>query len=272
MEDVLSGLGKWFRPLSGIRLCRVALRDAKGNCGQAGNASRGYLASPGKPLLDLLGDRHLGRFRTRGIEKVTQARRRIYIDGGGHWWLALPSTGGGAGEGLNHLGKPSPMVEGRGAAGNHRSDGTRKQSFSLSFFCGGGRRRQAVGPLLEEFLTPGASPGRRVGRPLMHKLGGNPSVVCTGFRLSRDEKERSAEAPAGESAECFPPPVRLSFSHHLCRQLSEDAKGSFLDKSEVADRVITVVKNFQKVDPSKVTDPFSFLLYMKIIIIDNRCR
>ncbi|CAA6654113.1 unnamed protein product [Spirodela intermedia] len=29
--------------------------------------------------------------------------------------------------------------------------------------------------------------------------------------------------------------------------------GTFLDKSEVADRVITVVKNFQKVDPAKVT-------------------
>ncbi|XAR69385.1 hypothetical protein NMG60_11000935 [Bertholletia excelsa] len=29
--------------------------------------------------------------------------------------------------------------------------------------------------------------------------------------------------------------------------------GSFLDKSEVTDRVISVVKNFQKVDPSKVT-------------------
>ncbi|KAJ0980900.1 hypothetical protein J5N97_009155 [Dioscorea zingiberensis] len=37
------------------------------------------------------------------------------------------------------------------------------------------------------------------------------------------------------------------------RFFSEEVKGSFLDKSEVADRVITVVKNFQKVDPSKVT-------------------
>ncbi|KAJ3694093.1 hypothetical protein LUZ60_009573 [Juncus effusus] len=37
------------------------------------------------------------------------------------------------------------------------------------------------------------------------------------------------------------------------RGFSEEAKGSFLDKDEVTDRVITVVKNFQKVDPSKVS-------------------
>lgn len=35
---------------------------------------------------------------------------------------------------------------------------------------------------------------------------------------------------------------------------SEDAKGSFLDKDEVTERTIKVVKNFQKIDdPSKVT-------------------
>ncbi|GLT95561.1 hypothetical protein SLE2022_132370 [Rubroshorea leprosula] len=37
------------------------------------------------------------------------------------------------------------------------------------------------------------------------------------------------------------------------RRFSEEVRGSFLDKSEVTDRVISVVKNFQKVDPSKVT-------------------
>lgn len=37
------------------------------------------------------------------------------------------------------------------------------------------------------------------------------------------------------------------------RHFSDEVRGSFLDKSEVADRVISVVKNFQKVDPSKVT-------------------
>ncbi|XP_038703266.1 acyl carrier protein 2, mitochondrial-like [Tripterygium wilfordii] len=44
----------------------------------------------------------------------------------------------------------------------------------------------------------------------------------------------------------------LSFSA-IRRRFSEEVKGSFLDKSEVADRVVTVVKNFQKVEPSKVT-------------------
>ncbi|XWS58919.1 hypothetical protein CRYUN_Cryun08bG0075600 [Craigia yunnanensis] len=52
-----------------------------------------------------------------------------------------------------------------------------------------------------------------------------------------------------------PNPIRLvplTFNA-ICRWFSEEVKGSFLDKSEVADRVICVVKNFQKVDPSKVT-------------------
>ncbi|KAK8312957.1 hypothetical protein V6Z11_D01G077300 [Gossypium hirsutum] len=35
------------------------------------------------------------------------------------------------------------------------------------------------------------------------------------------------------------------------RRFSDDVMGSFLDKSEVTDRVASVVKNFQKVDPSK---------------------
>ncbi|XVE90667.1 hypothetical protein DITRI_Ditri20bG0095500 [Diplodiscus trichospermus] len=39
----------------------------------------------------------------------------------------------------------------------------------------------------------------------------------------------------------------------ICRGFSNEVKGSFLDKSEVTDRVVSVVKNFQKVDPGKVT-------------------
>ncbi|ERN05091.1 hypothetical protein AMTR_s00053p00140290 [Amborella trichopoda] len=48
-------------------------------------------------------------------------------------------------------------------------------------------------------------------------------------------------------------PSRVFAPSFLHRFFSDELKGSFLDKSEVADRVITVVKNFQKVDPSKVT-------------------
>ncbi|CAN6319980.1 unnamed protein product, partial [Urochloa humidicola] len=40
---------------------------------------------------------------------------------------------------------------------------------------------------------------------------------------------------------------------------SEETKGSFLDKSEVTDRIIKVVRNFQKIDdPSKVTPDAHF--------------
>ncbi|KAK3016703.1 hypothetical protein RJ639_005641 [Escallonia herrerae] len=47
--------------------------------------------------------------------------------------------------------------------------------------------------------------------------------------------------------------VSLSLNQVIRRHFSEEVKGSFLDKSEVSDRVVSVVKNFQKVDPSKVT-------------------
>ncbi|KAE8678640.1 Acyl carrier protein [Hibiscus syriacus] len=42
------------------------------------------------------------------------------------------------------------------------------------------------------------------------------------------------------------------------RGFSDEVMGSFLDKSEVTDRVLCVVKNFQKVDPSKVTPSAHF--------------
>ncbi|KAL5566696.1 hypothetical protein UlMin_029860 [Ulmus minor] len=49
-----------------------------------------------------------------------------------------------------------------------------------------------------------------------------------------------------------------SFNAVRRRFFSEEVRGSFLDKGEVADRVINVVKNFQKVDPSKVTPTANF--------------
>ncbi|CAM8888606.1 unnamed protein product [Rhodiola kirilowii] len=49
-----------------------------------------------------------------------------------------------------------------------------------------------------------------------------------------------------------------SFSVLMRRCFSDEVRGSFLDKSEVTDRVINVVKNFQKVDPSKVTPEAHF--------------
>ncbi|XP_038878437.1 acyl carrier protein 2, mitochondrial [Benincasa hispida] len=48
------------------------------------------------------------------------------------------------------------------------------------------------------------------------------------------------------------------FNAIRCRLFSEEVRGSFLDKSEVTDRVISVVKKFQKVDPSKVTPTAHF--------------
>lgn len=49
------------------------------------------------------------------------------------------------------------------------------------------------------------------------------------------------------------PAVSVPFSQLFRRCLSEEVKGTFLDKSEVTERIIKVVKNFHKVDPSKVS-------------------
>ncbi|CAM8935164.1 unnamed protein product [Rhodiola kirilowii] len=42
------------------------------------------------------------------------------------------------------------------------------------------------------------------------------------------------------------------------RCFSDDGRGSFLDKSEVTDINVVIVKNFQKIDPSKVTINHNF--------------
>ncbi|OIW21776.1 hypothetical protein TanjilG_10675 [Lupinus angustifolius] len=47
-------------------------------------------------------------------------------------------------------------------------------------------------------------------------------------------------------------PFTISPINVFLRRFSEEVRGTFLDKSEVTDRVISTVKNFQKVDPSKV--------------------
>lgn len=50
----------------------------------------------------------------------------------------------------------------------------------------------------------------------------------------------------------------------LIRRFCEEVRGCFLDKSEVTDRVISCVKNFQKVDPSKVNSisfPFTSVCF-----------
>ncbi|KAI3967789.1 hypothetical protein MKX01_039181 [Papaver californicum] len=52
-------------------------------------------------------------------------------------------------------------------------------------------------------------------------------------------------------------PFGLSLSQ-FCRHFSEEVRGSFLDKQEVADRIVGVVKKFQKCDPSKVTPEANF--------------
>ncbi|KAL5769602.1 hypothetical protein ACOSP7_013756 [Xanthoceras sorbifolium] len=50
----------------------------------------------------------------------------------------------------------------------------------------------------------------------------------------------------------------VAFNAVRRRFSTEEVRGSFLDKSEVSDRVVSVVKNSQKVDPSKATPKAHF--------------
>ncbi|GJN07876.1 hypothetical protein PR202_gb19888 [Eleusine coracana subsp. coracana] len=71
---------------------------------------------------------------------------------------------------------------------------------------------------------------------------------------------RHLRVPAAPSAASVRPAAALQGALWGRRWMSSDeTKGSFLDKSEVTDRIIKVVKNFQKIeDPSKVTPDAHF--------------
>ncbi|KAL6132407.1 hypothetical protein ACLB2K_064650 [Fragaria x ananassa] len=64
--------------------------------------------------------------------------------------------------------------------------------------------------------------------------------------------------PVVQSVQPNPSVATTLFKAVRARFYSEEVRGTFLDKSEVTDRIITVVKNFQKVDPSKVTPDAHF--------------
>eukprot|EP01018_Ginkgo_biloba_P011181 Gb_21767 [translate_table: standard] len=56
------------------------------------------------------------------------------------------------------------------------------------------------------------------------------------------------------------PALRLGWGVfcNIKRWMSSESSGTFLDKNEVAERVVSVVKSFPKVDPSKVTPAVHF--------------
>ena len=54
-------------------------------------------------------------------------------------------------------------------------------------------------------------------------------------------------------------PLMVNAPAPLCVPLLRRTMGTFLDKADVTDRVLGCLKNFQKVDPSKVTETSHFL-------------
>lgn len=102
------------------------------------------------------------------------------------------------------------------------------------------------------FLTSTTMAARRTGLPLISYL-----------RVQVNSRPLNHQSP-----------FRL-IPNFFLRRFSEEVRGTFLDKSEVTDRVVSCVKNFQKVDPSKVYSffyyyyyySFFFLLFNLLIIV-----
>ncbi|KAL5769758.1 hypothetical protein ACOSP7_013912 [Xanthoceras sorbifolium] len=61
----------------------------------------------------------------------------------------------------------------------------------------------------------------------------------------------------------------VAFNAVRRRFSTEEVRGSFLDKSEVSDSVVSVVKNFQKVDPSKATPKAHFQNDLELDSLDT---
>eukprot|EP00897_Mesotaenium_endlicherianum_P004397 jgi/Mesen1/3986/ME000210S03230 len=84
----------------------------------------------------------------------------------------------------------------------------------------------------------------------MQALGRFVQPACEVVRSSVLQHLRLSSGSL-RSAQSVLPGTRRLFAENA-------AAGTFLDKQEVTDRVLTVVKNFQKVDPSKVTPTSNF--------------
>ncbi|KAM2041637.1 hypothetical protein PS1_035444 [Malus domestica] len=64
-------------------------------------------------------------------------------------------------------------------------------------------------------------------------------------------KHLRLQVQAMPSKPSFNAPLFLSSFAAIRRRLfSDEVRGTFLDKSEVTDRVVSIVKNFQKFDPA----------------------
>jgi len=61
-------------------------------------------------------------------------------------------------------------------------------------------------------------------------------------------------------------PFRL-IPNFFLRRFSEEVRGTFLDKSEVTDRVVSCVKKFDKVESSKVYSFFYYYYYYSFLFI-----
>lgn len=74
-------------------------------------------------------------------------------------------------------------------------------------------------------------------------------TLVSGFSVLRTAVLSHARVPAVASLQVTP---------SIFRSFGADGAGTYLDRDQVTERVMEVVKNFQKVDPSKVTPTASF--------------
>lgn len=83
--------------------------------------------------------------------------------------------------------------------------------------------------------------------------------------LRRAVLQHMRMAPA--AATCPVPTAAAALLMGPARSFAE-AAGTYLDRNEVTERVLNIVKNFQKVDPSKVRSELSFVPPRKGLLLE----
>ena len=101
-----------------------------------------------------------------------------------------------------------------------------------------------LSPLARDFATMLA----RVARGALPRAAARPALLA--LRAPAAAQLHSLRRSA---------PFMVNAPAPLCVPMLRRSMGSFLDKSDVTDRVLGCLKNFQKVDPSKVTETSHFL-------------
>lgn len=107
---------------------------------------------------------------------------------------------------------------------------------------------QVIARPVFSFGSPDIAMLARVARSALPRVAARPALLA--LRAPAAAQLHSLRRSA---------PFMVNAPAPLCAPMLRRSMGSFLDKSDVTDRVLGCLKNFQKVDPTKVTETSHFL-------------